>query len=290
MGPFPKDAVRGMLESGTVQPSDYAWGEGMAEWATLDSLFPGVMAQPAEAPAPGPAVQANGPAEKGPGFGSVVSDAMSYPFRGDGVIILVLGTLVFTVLNFIGIFSLYISLASWGYLLLMLQQIVQASAQGETKPPSWPEFDGMGELLLKAFQWLVVLVVCFGPGGFLMISGMRNENPGLVAFGGLLFLLGAVYMPMGLLGVAMFDSVAALNPMLVARSIFRIPGHYFLCLATLVLLGVVKAVTGKLGDLPGAVGIVGHVVDEFDALWSSFFFARLLGGLYHINRRRLGWF
>ena len=113
---------------------------------------------------------------------------------------------------------------------------------------------------------------------------------GRAVLGMLALLAGALYLPMSLLGIAMFDSVNALHPMLVVRSILRIPGHYLLTFIVLVVLGGVKVMAGQLGDLPGALGMVGHVVDEFDGLWSAFFSARLLGGLYHLNHRRLGWF
>jgi hypothetical protein len=262
----------------------------MAEWVTLDSLFPGV--GPAhQAPTPvADEVQSQESGSREPGFGTLVSDALSYPFRGDGVIILITGTLVFTVLNFVGQFSFLLSVASWGYLLLMLQQIVQGSANGEQRPPTWPEFEGFGELLVKSSQWVVAILLCFGPGFFLLIGLKEDGSPFRVAAGLLALLAGALYLPMSLLGIAMYDSVAALNPMLVVRSIARIPGQYLLTLAVLVLLGGLKALTGKLGDLPGALGIIGHVVDGFDGLWSAFFSARLLGGLYHLNHRRLGWF
>ncbi len=290
VGPFSKDSVRGMLEAASVQPSDLAWGEGMAEWVTLDSLFPGVGPAP-QAPTPvADEVQSQESGSREPGFGTLVSDALSYPFRGDGVIILIAGTLVFTVLNFVGQFSFLLSVASWGYLLLMLQQIVQGSANGEQRPPTWPEFEGFGELLVKSSQWVVAILLCFGPGFFLLIGSKEDGSPFRVAAGLLALLAGALYLPMSLLGIAMYDSVAALNPLLVVRSIARIPGQYLLTLAVLVLLGGLKALTGKLGDLPGALGIIGHVVDGFDGLWSAFFSARLLGGLYHLNHRRLGWF
>lgn len=290
VGPFPKDSVQGMLEAGSVLPSDYVWGEGMAEWVSLDTLFPGVGPVPQTAVATAGSQESKETGKRGPGFGSLVSDALSYPFRGDGVIILIAGTLVFTVLNFVGRYSFFLSLATWGYLLLMLQQIVQTSSQGETRPPTWPDFDGFGEVLMKTSQWLVAILLCFGPGFFLIFSSRDGESMGRAVFGLVALFAGALYLPMSLLGIAMFDSVNALHPMLVVRSIARIPGHYALTLIVLVLLGGVKALTGQLGDLPGALGIVGHFVDEFDGLWSAFFSARLLGGLYHLNHRRLGWF
>jgi hypothetical protein len=288
-GPFPRDAIRAMLESGSVTRDDYVWGEGMAEWATLGVLMPDVTpALFSETPA----VSESAPASSEPrkGFGSFISDAFSYPFRGDGVIILILGTLVFTVLNFVGKFSWYISIAAWGYLMLMLQSVIHGTAMGEKTVPKWPDFEGMGELAGKWLQWMVAVALCMGPALFFLIRMGMTEDESLIIWVILFGFLGAIYFPMGILGVAMYDSLAALNPMLVVRSILRVPGHYILTLFVFAGLIVVKAVTGKLGDLPGAIGIVGHVVDEFDALWSAIFLARVLGGLYYVNRKKLGWF
>ena len=59
-----------------------------------------------------------------PTFARFIVDALSYPFRGDGFLILGLGTILFTGLNFLGQFSIYLTIAGWGYLLLMLQQVI----------------------------------------------------------------------------------------------------------------------------------------------------------------------
>lgn len=289
-GPFPKEAIRGMLESGSVTHDDYVWGEGMADWATLGVLMPEVSfgTQAVEsAPQGYPASS-----EPKKGFGSFISDAFSYPFSGDGVIILIVGTLIFTVLNFVGKFSWYISIAAWGYLMLMLQSVIHGTAMGEKTVPKWPEFDGMAELRNKWFQWMLTLVVCMGPALFFLIRMEVNEDKSQIMWVILFGLVGALYFPMAILGVAMYDTIAAINPMLVVRSILRVPGHYFLTLLVFAGLIAVKAFTGTLsGALPGIPGaVIGHVVDEFDALWSAIFLARVLGGLYYVNRKKLGWF
>jgi hypothetical protein len=292
VGPFPKSAIQGMLESGSVLPSDIAWGQGMADWATLESLFPGVGPSVAPSHPLGQSVPTTVPlpAQQDRGFGSLVADAFSYPFRGDGVIILVVGTIAFTIVNFLSLFSLWLTIAGWGYLMLMLQQVIHGTALGEDTVPKWPDFDGFGELAVKFIQWLLAVVICFAGAVILLAKSHGSEDGSWMVYGLLAALAGGLYFPMAILGIAMFDSVAALNPMLVVRSILRVPGHYILTLIVFVGLGLVKHLTGKLGDLPGAIGYVGIVVDEFDALWSAIFLARVLGGLYYVNRRKLGWF
>ncbi len=295
IGPFPHEAVRDMLRAGTLSLQDMAWQAGMPEWLPLEALFPDLATEVMAASKttdPGPApVQFALPAERS--FTAFAPDAFGYPFRGDGVIILLGGTVLFSVLGAVpavGIYGTITAIALWGYLLLMLQSVVQGTAQGEEVLPRWPGFTGFAELFEIWSQWFVVLAVCFGPayGVYLSAtaeSALRPEFNWPVIVG--LAVVGGLYFPMAVLGVAMFDSVSALNPRLVLRSIFAAPGHYLLLLATLTGLMTVQALTGRLSD---HVPFVGTLVDNFDRLWSAVVFARLIGGLYYVNRRKLGWF
>lgn len=292
LGPFPPEAVRDMLRTGTLSPRDLAWQEGMPEWLPLEAIFPDVTAATASAgtvpSGVAHTVDLALPAERS--YPASVADAFSYPFRGDGFIILLCGTLLFSVLGVvpaIGLFGTVMSIATWGYLLLMLQSVVQGTAQGEEVLPRWPGFTGFGELFETWLQGFAVLVVCFGPAyGFSVAASMgRSELHGLVALG--LWLVGGIYFPMATLGVAMFDSVSALSPWVVFRGILTVPRHYLLLLVMLVALSAVQWLTGRLSD---HVPYLGTFVDNFDRLWSAVFFARLLGGLYYVNRRKLAWF
>ncbi len=292
VGPFPAEAVREMLAAGSLSPQDFAWAEGMPEWVPLEALFPGVEAAAAPAPAPVAAKPWPGVASER-SFASFVGDAFSYPFRGDGLIILGTGTVVFTVVGAVpkfGLFGLALSIGMWGYLLLMLQSVIHGTAQGEDTLPRWPSMTDKGELLEKWFQWLATVALCFGPAFAVLTIAEANHRTvpesDLLLAGGLGF-VGALYFPMAALGVAMFDSLAALNPLLVLRAIFAVPAHYLLTLVVFAGLIAVKALTGELAD---AVPGLGVLVDQFDALWSAFFLSRVLGGLYYVNRLKLGWF
>lgn len=292
VGPFPSEAVREMLAAGSLSPQDLAWAEGLPEWVALEALFPGVETAVAPPQAPVAATPLPGLAPE-KSFASFVGDAFSYPFRGDGLIIVLVGTVVFTVLEGVpkfGLFGLILSIGMWGYLLLMLQSVIHGTAQGEDTLPRWPSMADKGELVEKWFQWLVTVALCFGPAFAVLVAAEMKSpeaaEPNLLLAGGL-GLAGAVYFPMAALGVAMFDSLAALNPLLVLRAIFAVPGHYLLTLVVFAGLIAVQALTGELAD---AVPYLGALVDQFDALWSAFFLSRVLGGLYYVNRRKLGWF
>jgi hypothetical protein len=55
---------------------------------------------------------------------------------------LILGAILFTGLSFAGNFIFIVGAATWGYILLMLQQVIHGTAMGEDRLPNWPDFDG----------------------------------------------------------------------------------------------------------------------------------------------------
>jgi hypothetical protein len=59
---------------------------------------------------------------------------------------------------------------------------------------------------------------------------------------------------------------------------------------TLAVLAVVLVVQALTTGLSQVVPEVGHLIDELDPLGSAVFVARSLGGLYLVNRHKLGWF
>jgi len=297
-GPFPNDAVRQMLEQGGISPGDLVWGEGMPDWVTAETVF-GAVPKVEAMPAPG-TVQTRRRVRpsRGMSFGKFVVDAMSYPFRGFGWVTLFAGTIVLTGLDWFkllpaapGLLNLFLSLAAWGYLLMMLQSIIQRTAFGKSDLPEWPDFEGFGELFGKCFQWFVTLLLCFGPAVFLLGHFAVEEGVDMALWQGAVVVLvaiaGAAYFPMAILGVAMFDTVGAINPLLVIRSMRRVAGHYLLTLVVFALLLGLKAVTVSFAEL---IPIAGTLLDHFDSLWSCMFLARVLGGLYVINEEKLGWF
>ena len=283
MGPFPLETLRQMVEAGTIQREDFVWRDGMPDWVTLGSLLPAEANEPSGHR--GPILPDDLPPEKG--FGWYLKDAFSYPFRGDGFIILALGTILFTVLDFLGFFSLFLSAAAWGYLLLMLQQVIHSTAMGEDRLPNWPDFDGFGELFTKAIQWFVVMIVSFGPAIFLGGAAEKEDTATLWFATLAAFVVGGIYFPMAILSVGMHDSVGGLNPLGVFQGIFRVPGQYILTLVIFFCLAALQFAAGKLSSM---IPIGGILIDKLDELWSAVFLSRILGGLYYVNRRKLSWF
>jgi len=93
-----------------------------------------------------------------PSFYRQIPGTFAYPFKRNGIILLVLGTILFTILDFLGgfkmlgrggIFSLLVSVISTGYLFAYMQKIIAHSAQGEDEMPDFPDFtDWWSDIIL----------------------------------------------------------------------------------------------------------------------------------------------
>ena len=234
-------------------------------------------------------------------FVRVAFSAFSYPIKGDGIFILVLGGLFLLLLNgakWVSKFGvgysfmafLFLSVFGGGYLVSYLRKILTASALGENRIPDWPEIDEYWSDILSPFlQLLGTIAVCFAPAVLMMIFGPTDsEWLGWAIF--LMVLLGAAYFPMAFTAVAMFDSVMALNPLVIIPSIMRIPAAYMF---TAILFVAILSVRW-LGDLllPKVIQppLLWWIVREFISLYLFMVEVRILGLLYRAKKHELGWF
>ena len=228
-------------------------------------------------------------------FGAQLGDAFTYGFRRDGLILLICGTIVFSLLEiaqmvlgalrYAGIFGLaylIVIAMSGGYLFAFMQAIITSSAQGETEMPPWPEVSNfLGDILGPFFRLVVIVIACAGPGLVLLTVSPAIGIPVL--------LLGIFCLPMALLTVAMADGLAGLNPLVIFSGIAKVPGQYIcICLVFLAVLAVQRG--GELLLAQSPVPILPTVVATFLSLYGLAVEMRLLGLLYYTNRERLAWF
>jgi hypothetical protein len=114
-------------------------------------------------------------------------------------------------------------------------------------------------------------------------------------------LFGSVYFPMALLAVAIKDSAFAANPIFVVPSMFKVFGHYLVAVVLsgavygLHILGQVMIVTlfPEGIDTKSINTLLGMgAVRAFWAFMGIYLLAvnmRILGLLYLVNQRKLGW-
>ena len=170
------------------------------------------------------------------GFFKMLAGAFPYALKGNGPVLLVAGTVFLLVANFaehaaaIGPYGfvavLIVMIFSSGYLFNYAKQIITTTALGESSPPDWPDLTDFKEDVLMPFgQLLALLVLCFGPWLVLHWWHPGGAHSARVASMTALA-LGALLAPMGMLTLAMFDSIGSLNPIALVWSIARIPLHY----------------------------------------------------------------
>lgn len=282
-GPYPLSEVIAGMQSGRFLPGQHAWTEGWPEWRSLSEVFPECV--PVLVPTGSPPAVSDPP----------LLSALAYPFWGDGIIILITGTLFFTVLG-VGTMmaprgSLILGVFCAGYLLVTLQGIVQGSANGEHRMPSWPAFESstwVADFLQPCLLLMATIALCLGPGYALVRFGTAADSTAQIGLGIALLAGGAVYLPMALLAVAMTDSVVGLDPRVVIPSIAAIPIKYLGLVALLALVLVIK--TGLQFTVDQLqIGLLSTLINGFLSLYFAVVQARMLGLLYFTSRHRFRW-
>ncbi len=235
------------------------------------------------------------------GFFARLPGAIVYPFRGSGVLILLFATVLFAALGFIsgGIFGFFTKMIALGYLFSFMQTIIHSTAADDPDLPSLPGMDG---LFGAFFEFAGTVVICFGVPIILlcikMFSDIEIPMVAIVATA----VLGSLYFPMAFLAVAMQDSVAAANPLVVIPAILKVPLEYFVTAilvtgvfvlrwagdaATAVMSGVSMS-TRSMSTLFMAFGV--RALWAFASVYLLVVCMRILGLLYVTKKEKIGWF
>jgi hypothetical protein len=225
-----------------------------------------------------------------PSFYRLLPGAFGYPFKSKGIILLVIGAIVFLVLEFLSSWSWIISIITTGYLFAYMQKIISHTAQGEDELPDFPEFgEWWSDIILPFLLFAGTFVVSFAPAiaiFFLLKDDVEGSVMGLALIGTII--AGAVYFPMALLAVAVSDSFVALSPHIVVPSMFRVFLPYAV---TLLVLGVLVGVRfgAQLGMVFVDIPFLPGVILGFISLYLLVVEMRVLGLLFRSYRQRLGW-
>ena len=202
------------------------------------------------------------------GFYARLPSAFLYPFQGSGSMVVIFGTILFTVLGVVGpasfspaamiasmafrmsVFGFAASIILWGYVFAYVQEVIHSTVNGDEQLPDLP---GIGnpwdDLGLPFLQLLGILFVCFGPviGFSILAMGFDIKAPILL---GAIFWAGVVYLPMAYLSVAVMGTVLAANPIHVIRSIIRVPIEYLVTVIGTRVCGG-RLANGRMVRAPG---------------------------------------
>ncbi len=230
-------------------------------------------------------------------FYKSIPGAFIYPLRKNGFFLLIAGTVIFGIFDFIitlrvgGLVLLGASVAAFvaavitGYLFEYMQTIIASSANGERNIPNWPDYESLWEsIFLPYLRLLGIAGACLAPA---MLWAMAFGAAGRWMIMPLL-IAGCLYGPMALLAVVMDDSLLAVNPLLVIPTIARVPAQY---LVICVLFGGLFFLIGEAGALASLKlpVLARQMATVFFSLYFSIVQVRLLGLLYHCEKERFRW-
>jgi hypothetical protein len=238
-------------------------------------------------------------------FFRLACGAFGYPIKGDGLILLIGGGILFLLIDgatFLAKFAfiygliavIFLTVFGVGYLTRFLQNIVVSSARGENEMPDWPDLtDYSSEVTTPFFQSLGLVLFCFAPAIVLTLYAFHAGEGGAWLGWAITtsIFFGAIYFPMAFMAVAMFDSLAAVNPLLLIPSILKIPKEYSLAIVLFVVILILRWLGEKV--LPGLLGIpyiLPSIVANFFGLYLLAVEMRILGLLYLTKKDELGWF
>jgi hypothetical protein len=238
-------------------------------------------------------------------FGQLLG-AFQFPLKGDGLILIAAGTfflLLLDAMKFVTKFGLmygwfatgFLTVLGVGYLTAYLRRILNGTALGDDEMPGWPEISDYSSDIVVPFRQLVLTILfCFIPAIGLAIYakfGNPEGDTSWMGWGSLAsIVLGAIYFPMAFMAVAMFDSVAAVNPLLIVPSIMKVLKEYVL---VVLLLGIAMTVNGLSKNyLPNLIPIplVPTIIAGLLQLYLLIVVMRILGLLYREKQYELAWF
>ncbi len=216
------------------------------------------------------------------------TDAVSYPIRRGGWIMILLGGIFSAILNFLQfapLFGLVVAIFSAGFFGSFYLNIVSTTMMGRDEVPDWPEFSCFMDDIVSPFLRLTFLVlVSFFPIIILYFIEIDPEwiLPALV--GAVIY--SCLYFPMSVLAVQAFGGLGAALPHIVIPAMFRaMPGYLLAVLALVGGIGVCLVAETFTSEIP----YLGWFLTALVALYSLMFQARMIGLIYRNKSERLGW-
>ncbi len=239
------------------------------------------------------------PAETGErSFFARLGGAFLFPFRGAGVFILIFATMIFEGSSLLaGLFAIFLKMAITGYLFVFMQDVIHGTAVGEDKMPGLPEFDGLFAAFFKLLGTIFVSFLLPIGLAIAKLSGVEIPTSAFVAS----IFVSLLYFPMAFLAVAILDSVAAANPLLVVPSILRVPAQYLVTVLVIFAVYGVRLIgdnfaqdakestftTTEMSVL--FLSIAGRMLWSLVSVYLLTVTTRILGLLYLTQKEKLGW-
>ena len=243
----------------------------------------------------------SGPAQAA-GFFPSLPGTFVYPFKGSGILVLIVATLLFAGLAIMsaGWMSILMKMVAMGYLFSYMQGIIHATAAEEQQMPELPGMDGLfGAFFSLAGTVLMSFGIAIGLGVARFFFDVEAIPMSAIIAA---VVLGCLYFPMAFLAAAMKDTALAANPLVVVPAILKVPVPY---LVTVILMTSIFGIQ-RLGDMiSSGAGSVSLSTTSMSVMFMAFglkvlwnFFSvylltvnmRILGVLYVAEKDKLAWF
>ena len=171
-----------------------------------------------------------------------------------------------------------------GYLIYCLSDCIRHSAGGNRRAPdielSLSILMNAGELIWLILNTFICVAVCVGPlTAYLIITKQAD-----IIFW-LLVTYGVLFLPMVLLGLVLFDSLRALNPILIIASMFNVLLPY--CGLVMLFFAVCGVIAILLVIMPQSF-VISYIL-SIVCIYLTMIMAHLLGRFCYKYSERLNW-
>ncbi|MGB0578188.1 MAG: FHA domain-containing protein [Limisphaerales bacterium] len=217
-----------------------------------------------------------------------LGDIFKFPLSPEGIWLLLIGTIIYVVLDFVAKFDYRVAIVASGYVFAYIMKIIRSTADGEDELPGWPDFaDWKAQIVQPLLMFLASALVSFLP---LLIYGFMEGWQDLR----LMIVLptaawGLLYMPVCLLAVATNRDYLALNPFVVMPGMVKLYTQYMLASVLLFTMLILRYFLDNLFVTYVGVPVVPVVLSGVVSLYFLGVELRMLGLLYQVNRSDLGW-
>jgi hypothetical protein len=209
----------------------------------------------------------------------MIHDALTFPFRGIGRYMLVIGgvlSLMVSLASFFPLLGFIIAIGASGYFAAYSFRIINTTAIGKDQACDWPDFrDFWSDLVAPWLCVLAALFFSFGPSYIII----RLINPPM-RLRIILLIIGFIHMPMAYLSVAIHQTMAAAVWTNTIPAIKRCLDRYVILL---LILGVLTILSILVRRAVSSVPVAGWFVSFFLWMYALMVSARILGLFYREN-------
>ncbi|MBN2595121.1 MAG: hypothetical protein JXA81_16580 [Sedimentisphaerales bacterium] len=209
----------------------------------------------------------------------MLHDALTFPFRGIGKYMLVIGgvlSLMISLTSFIPLLGFIIGIGASGYFAAYSFKIINTTAIGQEQACDWPEFtDFWGDLIAPWLCVIAALLLSFGPS---YIAIALIDPPSYIKIA--LLAAGFIHMPMAYLSVAIHQTMGAAFWTNTIPAIQRCLEKY---IVVLVILGSLTILNILLKRALSSIPVAGSFISFFLWMYVMMVSARILGLFYREN-------